>query len=143
MKNLHLNISDANTTEACFKQIVPVADMPPPVCLDIDGHLGAVWVFAGVGVAQRIAVCVNTCNDLETENLQTNEVRTVLAEVMRQNAMLMSLLAPLAKNAFKIQHGSYSLEGHEDFDVGAIVDMAKQIVAVAEATNTVVAEVPA
>lgn len=100
-------------------------------------------VIEGAETAARIIACVNSCNDLESETLQTNEVRVVLAEVMRQNALLMGLLAPLAKNAFKIQHGSYSLEGHEDFDVGAIVDMAKQIVAAAEASNAAVAAVAA
>lgn len=139
MKNLQLNISNPEVTEACIMQIPQIPGLPSPVCLDIPGHLGAVWVLSGGEVARRIAICVNACNDLESENLQTNEVRVVLAEVMRQNAMLMSLLSPLAKNAYKIQHGSYSLEGHEDFDVGAIVDMAKEVVAVAEATHAVVA----
>lgn len=143
MKNLHLNISSPETTEACVMQAPQIPGLPSPVCLDIPGHLGAVWVFAGVGVAQRIAVCVNSCNDLETENLQTNEVRVVIASIMRQNALLLQLLAPLAKNAFKIEHDSYHLQGHEDFDVGAIVEQAKEVVAAAEATNAAVAAVQA
>lgn len=143
VKNLQLNISSAETTETCVMQAPQIPGLPSPVCLDMAGHLGAVWVFAGDEVAHRIAVCVNTCNDLESADLQTNEVRAVLANIMRQNALLLQLLAPLAKNAFKIQHGSYSLEGHEDFDVGAIVDMAKEVVAAAEATNKAVAAVQA
>jgi hypothetical protein len=143
VKNLHLNISNAEVTEACVMQIPQIPDLPAPVCLDIPGHLGAVWVLAGEDVARRIAVCVNTCNDLESETLQTNEVRVVLAEVMRHNALLLSLLIPLAKNAYKIEHGSYSLEGHEDFDVGAIVDQAKEVVAAVEASNAAVAAVAA
>jgi hypothetical protein len=143
VKNLHLNISGPETTEACVMQAPQIPGLPSPVCMDMAGHLGAVWVFAGEGVAQRIAVCVNACNDLESEQLVTNEVRVVLAEVMRQNALLLQLLAPLAKNAFRIQHGSYSLEGNEDFDVGAIVEQAKEVVAAAEATNAAVAAVQA
>lgn len=133
MKNLQLNISSAETTEACMMQIMQVPDMPAPVCLDMVGHLGAIWVVAGdEDVARRIAVCVNTCNDLATETLASMEVREVIAGLAIQNKGLLDLLKKLADNACEIEHDSYSLEGHEHFDVGAVIAEVKAVLAAAE-----------
>lgn len=129
MKNLCLTRSSPEVVEACVMQAPQLPGLPAPVCLDMPDHQGAVWVMAGGDVADRIAVCVNTCNDLENEHLESNEVRHVMASLMTNHNRALRLLQLFVKNAYKIEHDSYHLQGHEDFDPEAALELAKEMIA--------------
>lgn len=128
MKNLQLRLSPPEVSKQLGESLVNTHGLSPAF-IDTQTQTGCIMVIEGVETATRIIACVNSCNDLDTEHLLASEVRTVIASVVRQRDEAMALLREVTKNAAKVEHDGYWLQGHEGFNVADFFAKSDDLIA--------------